>query len=278
MQTGARSSGAFAGGAGTRYRHAVQFIKRIPQRLAPGLYNTLRYRWGHPATMVEISKVVSGAHPGEVQGGPFKGMVCDSTVSGNHVPKMLGIYELELHDIIEQIVRSNYPLVIDVGCGEGYYLIGLARRMMSTKFIGFDIDEAARAAALEQARNNGVLDRVTVNGKCDPETLQGVLQPGSLVISDCEGYETELFQPHLAPALARCDLLIELHEMFSQGVTAVLTERLAPTHDIHLVDSKDRDPKLYPALNSLSPKQQRLAVSESRFDQMQWAWMRAKAR
>jgi Methyltransferase domain len=276
MQTEARSSGAIAGG--TRYRHAVQFIKRIHQRLAPGLYKTLRYRWGHPATMVQISKVVSGTNPGKVQSGPFEGMVCESTVSGNHVPKVMGIYELELHDIMEQIVQTDYPLVIDVGCGEGYYLVGLARRMVSAKFIGFDIDPEARAAAIDQARLNGVLDRVTVNGKCDPEILQTVLRPGSLVISDCEGYEMELFQPDLVPALSRCDMLIEMHEMFSPGVTAALRERFEPTHEIHLVDTVDRDPKLYPALNSLSPKQQRLAVDESRCDLMQWAWMRAKAR
>jgi SAM-dependent methyltransferase len=265
-------------GLTSRYRQFVETVKRINQRIAPGLYKSLRYRWGHPATMVQIAKVVSGSNHGQVQSGPFSGMLCSTAVTGNSIPKMLGIYELELHDIVQQIIRSNYHSVIDIGCGEGYYLVGLALRLPAAKLIGFDIDPLARAACAEQARLNNVSDRVAIEGKCDAELLQKILTPGALIISDCEGHEADLFRPDLTPGLSRCDLLIELHEVFSPGVTDILVKRFETTHDIQLIDSVERDPKLYPVLNTLSPKQQRLAVDESRVSLMQWAWMRAKTR
>ncbi len=262
----------------SRYRQFVQAVKRINQRIAPNLYKSLRFRWGHPATMAQIAKVVTGPSHAKVLSGPFSGMLCSTAVTGNSIPKMLGIYELELHDVVQQIIRNNYPLVVDIGCGEGYYLVGLALRLPNSKFIGYDIDTLAQVACAEQAKLNNVTDRITINAKCDTTELQRVLQPNSLVISDCEGHEADLFQPDLVPALSRCDILIELHEMFSPGVTEMLMKRFEPTHNIELINSSERDPKLYPVLNTLSPKQQRLAVNEDRFSAMQWAWMRAKSR
>ena len=267
-----------AAGLASRYRQFVKAVKRINQRIAPGLYKSLRYRWGHPATMAQIAKVVTGPSHAKVLSGPFSGMLCSAAVSGNSIPKMLGVYELELHGVVHQIISHDYRLVIDIGCGEGYYLVGLALRLPAAKLIGFDIDTLAQSACAEQARLNNVTERVTIQGKCDTAELQKILEPGALVISDCEGHEADLFQPDLVPALSRCDILIELHEMFSRGVTELLIKRFEPTHDIELINSKERDPKLYPVLNTLSPKQQRLAVNEDRFSAMQWAWMRAKAR
>jgi 23S rRNA U2552 (ribose-2'-O)-methylase RlmE/FtsJ len=278
MNSSTQQSSLGSAGLPSRYRQFVEAVKRVNQRIAPGLYKSLRFRWGHPARMAQIAKVVSGSSLSQVQSGPFSGMLCSNAVTGNSIPKMLGVYELELHDIVQQIIQHGYRLVVDIGCGEGYYLVGLALRLPAARLIGYDIDPLAQSACAEQARLNHVSDRVTIDGKCDTVELQRILEPGSLVISDCEGHEADLFQPDLAPALSRCDLLIELHEMFSPGVTETLVKRFQPTHDIELIDSAERDPKLYPVLNTLSPKQQRLAVNEDRYAAMQWAWMRAKTR
>jgi hypothetical protein len=40
-----------------------------------------------------------------------------------------GCYEHELHGEIEQLVTRGFDAVLNIGCGEGYYAIGLARRM-----------------------------------------------------------------------------------------------------------------------------------------------------
>ncbi len=50
--------------------------------------------------------------------------------------------------------------VADVGCGEGWSAIAIAKAYPNLLVDGFDIDEASMVAAREHARNSGVADRV----------------------------------------------------------------------------------------------------------------------
>lgn len=45
------------------------------------------------------------------------------------VPNLVGSYESELHLQIEQLILERPQVVIDVGCAEGYYAVGLAQRL-----------------------------------------------------------------------------------------------------------------------------------------------------
>src|SRR4051812_19305855 len=59
--------------------------------------------------------------------GPFAGMQYVTESYGSQlVPKLLGSYENELHDLVEQIVAQRPKIVIDIGAAEGYYAVGLA--------------------------------------------------------------------------------------------------------------------------------------------------------
>ena len=67
-----------------------------------------------------------------VQSGPFAGMVLPDRAcwgDGDLLPKLLGCYEAELHAIIEEILAATPDLVINIGATEGYYAIGMARRL-----------------------------------------------------------------------------------------------------------------------------------------------------
>src|SRR6478672_5253661 len=87
--------------------------------------------------------------------GPFKGMrYIDETVWGSITPKWVGTYELELADIIETIVRHGYTRVLNIGCAEGYYAIGLALRDPSVNVFAFDTDPLSRMQARRLARLN----------------------------------------------------------------------------------------------------------------------------
>lgn len=57
----------------------------------------------------------------------------------NSVPKLLGSYECELHEIIESALRSNHHRVIDVGSAEGYYAVGFALKR-GCHVVAFDTD------------------------------------------------------------------------------------------------------------------------------------------
>jgi SAM-dependent methyltransferase len=71
-------------------------------------------------------------------------------------------------EILGQIAWRGDEMVLDAGCGRGLFLIGAARRLTSGKAIGLDrwvpgaLTGNRPEAALENARREGVFDRVEV--------------------------------------------------------------------------------------------------------------------
>jgi hypothetical protein len=59
----------------------------------------------------------------------------------------------------------------------------------------------------------------------------------AFVLMDVEGAEAAILEPALVGQLSRAELLIELHEMFVPGVTALLQQRFAATHDQRIISA-----------------------------------------
>src|SRR5450432_1298867 len=79
-----------------------------------------------------------------VQNGPFAGMKYIPQSNGSAlIPKLTGTYEQELHGIIEEVSQRKYHTLVDVGCAEGYYLVGLALRLPNLHVHGFDLNAEA---------------------------------------------------------------------------------------------------------------------------------------
>ena len=67
-------------------------------------------------------------HGARILGGPFAGMeYVTQAAEGVLVARLLGAYESELHPHLAAFVAQGLDCVIDVGCAEGYYAVGLAR-------------------------------------------------------------------------------------------------------------------------------------------------------
>jgi hypothetical protein len=161
--------------------------------------------------------------------------------------------------------------VIDVGAAEGYYAVGCALRLPSAQVYAFDTEPLARDLCRGLAGLNGVSERVHISGLCTPAHL-AELAP-ALIISDCEGGELELLDPARVPALARCALLVELHDFIDPRISATLTARFEPTHTCEIARSSARMPSDYAALTGLEPKLAALALEESRPTVMEWAYL-----
>src|SRR5262245_14426030 len=86
-------------------------VKQALRRHLPALYERLRFRFGHPAEMIRIANVLTTRHGNQVLGGPFAGMALVHAVTGSFIPKLLGSYERELHDIIERIIQKAPPQI-----------------------------------------------------------------------------------------------------------------------------------------------------------------------
>jgi hypothetical protein len=191
-----------------------------------------------------------------------------------YVSKWLGAYELELHQVLEELCAGNYTTVINIGCAEGYYAVGLARRLTHATVVAFDLDPAAADACRRLAELNGVADRVEVRAACQLADLDALAGRDTLVVCDCEGAELELLDPDRAPGLRETDLVVELHDFVNPVISQVLRQRFAPSHRITLISSIERNPADFPALKGLSLRDQRMALEEFRPGPMQWAVLR----
>jgi hypothetical protein len=214
---------------------------------------------------------------GVVQTGPFAGMNYLRRPAGGPLPpKLLGCYEVELHPVIARVARREYDAVVNVGCGEGYYAVGLARLLPGARVHAFDTDAAAQSLCRELAALNGVAGRVAVAGACGPADLRALARPRTLVFCDCEGAEAALLDLAQAPGLAECDLVVELHDFLDPTLSRRVPQRFAVSHDVALIGPSGRDPCAFPLLRGLSQLDQYLAVLEGRPGPTPWAFLTSR--
>jgi ribosomal protein L11 methylase PrmA len=182
---------------------------------------------------------------------------------------------MELHAAIEHVIASTPRRVINVGCSGGYYGVGFARRIPSAHVIAFDIDALARETCIRAALENRVASRVDVRAACTPSTLEELAGPGTVIFSDCEGYELQLLDPDVVPALRETAIVVELHDVWVPNLAPRLLARFTQTHDISHIAMVPRTASRYPILKEagLSDSEMSLAVSDFRPQGMTWAYM-----
>lgn len=199
-----------------------------------------------------------------VLGGPFRGMRLTPMCRAEHLsPYLLGLYERELNPVWDVVFRGRPAQILDIGAKFGYYAVGLARRFPAAPVVAFDPDPWARRATREMAAGNAT-PTVELAAFCDPAWLRAHVRPGALILSDCEGYEAELFGAAEIPALATATLVIETHEAFVPGVGQQIRGVLGRSHRIYTIASDDATGPLPVDLSFLSADQQRLAAQEVR--------------
>jgi hypothetical protein len=214
-----------------------------------------------------------------VMDGPFKGMdFLAQSAEGCHIAKLLGCYEQPLFPHIEQAIGANYSTILNIGCAEGYYAVGMARRMPGARIHACDADPRAREICAQLAAKNGVADRLTIGGLFKPEDFAAHAHERFLVICDIEGAEKDLLSPAASQSLASADLIVESHECLAPGVTQHLMDRFKATHDIALIeDDGQRHLNAAPAwFKGLAHLDQLLAVWEWRSGPTPWLVMTAR--
>lgn len=244
----------------------------------------------HPRALNEVlrvlavwrSRAIADAyvrhHGARVMQGPFAGMeYVTAATEGALTPRLIGTYESELHPYLEKFAAKGLDCVIDVGCAEGYYAVGLARMMPEVTVYAFDIKEKARLACAELAVKNGVTDRVLIGERFEPDGFEAFKDKTALVLVDIEGAEDDLLRPDLSPALAGMDLIVETHDVYRKGVLQRLTERFSPTHDIVRLDPQPKTGALPDFLKGAGHLDQLLAVWEFRLQATPWLVMTPKA-
>ena len=239
------------------------------------LLRILRYLGQWRSLMLSNTYV---AHEGAViYGGIFRGMTyLDHVTEGALMPRLLGTYESELHPHFTALVRDGLDVIVDVGCAEGYYAVGLARMAPDVIVHARDIDPRAQAACAELARRNGVSDRLRIGGEFKPEDFQAFAGQRALVLVDAEGAEADILDPARGPALAHMSIVVETHDVFRPGSEALIASRFSDTHDIIRVEQQPKTFDMPPWMRKLTHLDQLLSVWEYRLQPTPWLVMRPK--
>lgn len=213
--------------------------------------------------------------------GPFAGMtIAEHPIwdDGNAGCKMLGSYEFELHDVIEHACWRNPTTVINVGSAEGYYAIGLARRLPSAYVAAIDIDKRS----LELCEHLAAVNNARVH------TREGCRQPSELRYShlfghrlyviDIEGAEEQLIDFDACPELAASDLIIECHDFLDAKISSRVADKLYRTHTIERIKPRIPDLSQFQFVKAIPTVMSLLIVAEKRPMPCCWlaCWTKSK--
>ena len=135
--------------------------------------------------------------------------------------KILGLYEKELEPALKDVVRSEPDVVMNIGCAEGFYALGLARLIPNAKVIAYDIDERAQKICKHGRQLNNLNGAFEIRGYCSAEELQNLTQiskrPFALI--DCEGGERELLLSRNYD-FANTSMIVECHDFLDRSITS----------------------------------------------------------
>jgi hypothetical protein len=203
--------------------------------LTKGLWHNYKH-WRYRAMRKQFISVFGLV----VQNGPFKGIkYLPESANSSLLPKLVGSYEAALHPTIESLAPHRYDSVINIGCAEGYYAVGLARRWPGVRVIAFDSDPRAREMCAKLAVLNQVSNQITILGECNPQALAASIRSRSLIVCDCEGYEAKLLDPDLVEGLDRCGILVELHPTIDSTIPGLIEKRFRKSHQTVLIRGKN---------------------------------------
>lgn len=218
-------------------------------------------------------------HGYKVIGGPFSGMTyVEQAVGSSYLVKLIGVYEEILHTTVQELKHCDFKTIIDIGCAEGYYLVGLGMHNIHATLIGYDIEPTALELSKELYNKNNLNNELILLDRCTHTDLNKRITEKTLIICDAEGFEDEILDPQKAPSLLSVDtFMIELHEFAAPGVTERIRTRFNNSHTIETITFKNASGIGYPFLEEINEKERYSLLRERGIQDQQWLIMKKKS-
>lgn len=240
--------------------------------MSEALNNYIHWSWQRRA---ELTNLLFERTQGVIYKGPFKGMKILPKWSwgdGDSAGKLLGLYECELFDAIEDMIKSNPDTVLNIGSAEGYYGIGMGMRTDALVLL-VDVSQQAIDIARENAQVNNV-NKIHFSTDSSINNFRNYVRTAQrpAIIMDCEGFEEQFLDLEQFPELAKTSILVESHDCIRSGLTDKLVDRFKNTHHIQLIPQGAKNPYL-DITHDLSDYDKSILICESRPSTMVWIYM-----
>jgi hypothetical protein len=206
-----------------------------------------------------------------VTAGPRKRMRLLS--SRDKASQLLGYYEQELHSCIETVIAWQPDVFVNVGCGEGYYAVGLAGRIPAAQSFAYNPDPFSQVAC-KLARDVNRVGVEVMLGVCTALELRLRTQNAErpFILMDCEGCERELLLD-TQYSYPNARIIVECHDFIDRQITSALIDKFSASHQILVIKQGGRNPFGHPLTAGWAENDLWLLVSERRPERMHWLYM-----
>jgi hypothetical protein len=223
----------------------------------------------------ELTNVIFERTNGIIVNGPFKGMkILPKGVWGDGHPaaKLLGLYESELYPVVELAIENKPDLILNVGCAEGFYGLGLALRTGVPTLL-VDPWSTVLDIARENAKANNI-NNVLFSTDSSINNFQFYITNAKkpLLVIDCEGSELDILDLDAFPELSKTTILVETHDCVKPGIMQTLVDQFANTHSIDIIPQGEKNPHLN-LIKDLSDYDKLILCCEERPSTMFWLYM-----
>ncbi len=234
---------------------------------------------------IELSETLYSLTSGIVSYGPLSGFKLnrDSNWGKADIGGMLlGLYECEVQAALLNASQRR-KFFVDLGAADGFYGVGVVAAGLFKKSYCFEIDEEARAALIETARINSVLDSVVIKSGAESNFYEDIYSDGItsddlVILSDVEGYEFNIFNADTLAALSKAIIIIEIHDWNGRNQSyEKLKKDSEPYFTISEIRTGVRDLSHIKELRGFYDCDRWILCSEGRGDFGKWLMLSPKA-
>ncbi|MCA7012775.1 FkbM family methyltransferase [Dickeya dadantii] len=154
---------------------------------------------------------------GKVTFGPFKDLLLtqDSWWGKSDLGSMLlGLYEKEILDFIDNYKEHQFNTFIDIGAADGYYACGMLLSKKVQHAICFEQSEHGREVIAANWHRNGAPGELQVFGEANSESLSLIKNIDfhkTLILIDIEGAEFDVLNENFVEKIQGATIIIEVH-------------------------------------------------------------------
>ena len=193
--------------------------------------------------LISVAKKLVRRFGFKIRHHPMAGLVYrgDSFCSAA-APKLLSTYEIEISEVLVDVIAQRPRTLAVIGSADGFFAVGLARALPSSRIIAYEIDDSAREMSRELATRNGVASRMEFRGGCDPAGFRSLLTEDTpdFILMDIEGAELDLMMSLDSAVASRARLLIELHDFGDGTIVGPIIGKFSGTHEVTIYPAVER--------------------------------------